>query len=119
MTINSMILGSTRSILTDPGFVIEVTPVGCDPADCKSLFLPGGMEIIRYPNGTAVSSIPSADPVLIVNNAPGYQVEFSSTDHQFDHTKDCKLFGLPFSSLFSCAAFVDNKLLTGERTPFL
>jgi hypothetical protein len=113
--INMMITGSTNSLLTDPNFVINVAPINCTSSDCKSLFLPGGMELVRYQNGSAIN-ITSApeDSILIVNNAPGFQVEYEPSDYVFNYSADCTMYGYAVSSFFSCLKFTGTNIISGE-----
>jgi hypothetical protein len=112
--INMMITGATNSILTDPGFVISVAPIACKSSDCKSLFLPGGMELVRS-NGVAINTtlFPN-ESVIIVNNAPGFQLEYESSDYKFNYTTDCTMFGYDVSSFFACLKFNGQNITAGE-----
>jgi hypothetical protein len=114
--VNMMILGMAHSILIDPTLVVGVSPLYCTGSDCTSLFLPGGLELVRRPDGsTLFTGQQLEEPVIIVHDAPGYQLEFSPTDFKFNFDTDCHNYGLPISSLYACIAFSDDKLLTGER----
>ncbi|CZR67500.1 uncharacterized protein PAC_17399 [Phialocephala subalpina] len=91
-SINMMILGTTRSILTDPTLAIPITPFQCTGTDCQSIFLPGGLGITRYlNNGSALSDagVPPAEGAVIIHDAPGYHMEFTSTNYAFNNSTDC------------------------------
>jgi hypothetical protein len=96
---------------------VPISPVKCNGPDCRSIFLPGGMQLVRLRDGSAISTHKSNSSVLVVNDAPGIQVEFSSSNHVFNRTTECTQFGLPFSSLYSCMAFVNNTIQSGMQDP--
>jgi hypothetical protein len=118
-SINMLIIGTTRSILTDPTLAIPIPPVQCTGADCQSIFLPGGLGLVRYnTNGSALTgnAVPSFDDAIILHDAPGYHMEFSSTNYTFNHSigGDCTLYGLPVSSIYSCIKYNDSTIYTGK-----
>lgn len=120
-----MLLSSTNGILTDPKFVLGVPPVSpsCKGVDCRSFFFPGGLELLLHRNGTTIfDGTQPGDQVLIVNDAPGYQIEFFSSDFTFDTSVDCQIYGLPVSALYACVASRNNTIFSGEsfwQPPFL
>lgn len=119
-SINMMIIGTTRSILTDPTFVTNVPPQHCKGSDCKSLFLPGGLELVRQLNGTALNfQVESPeDSVIIVNDAPGYQVEYAPSNYSFNHATDCTTTGFDVSSFYSCLVFTGDAIISGKSIDF-
>jgi hypothetical protein len=116
-SINTMLVSSTNSILTDPKFVASVAPVSsvCKGTDCKSLFYPGGLELVLKPDGSSLfkGNQPN-DPVIIVHDAPGYQIEFWSQNFTFNPSVDCHFYGLPVSALYACVASRNDTIFTGE-----
>jgi hypothetical protein len=115
-TINMMVAGTTRGIVTDPTLVIDVAPERCQGSDCTAIFLPGGLELVRQPNGSALdfSGQPQEDSAIIVHDAPGYQLEFSPSDYAFNHTTDCVMTGFAISSFYSCFVLTNDTLTTGK-----
>lgn len=109
-----MVTGAMNSILTDPGFVISVAPIACESSDCKTLFLPGGMELVRS-NGAAINTtlFPN-ESVIIVNNAPGFQLEYEPATYEFNYTTDCTMYGYDVSSFFACLKFNGHNITAGE-----
>ncbi|EXJ66950.1 uncharacterized protein A1O5_10145 [Cladophialophora psammophila CBS 110553] len=111
-----MLISSTNSILTDPKFVTSVAAIssGCRGPDCKSLFLPGGLELVLRADGTPLfDGKEPDDPVIIVHDAPGYQIEFSSQGFTFNTAVDCQVYGLPISALYACVAGRNNTIFSG------
>jgi hypothetical protein len=106
--LNYILLGMTENILTDPSMVVDVDPLYCE-SNCTSIFLPGGLELVRRPDAsTLYSKGHLEEPVIIVQNAPGYQLEFSPTNYAFNYNMDCNNYGTDWSSLYVCLAFDDN-----------
>ncbi|OAG34257.1 hypothetical protein AYO21_11604 [Fonsecaea monophora] len=115
-SINTMLISSTNSILTDPKFVVSVAPISpdCRGADCKSLFLPGGLELVLRADGTSLfDGNEPDDPVIIVHDAPGYQIEFSPQNYTFKTDVDCQIYGLPISALYACVAGRNDTIFSG------
>lgn len=114
--INMLILGTTRSILTDPTIAMPIAPVQCKGADCVSVFLPGGLGLVRNQGGTTLNStaVPTSDTAIVVNKAPGYHMEFTSTNYTFNQTLDCHQYGLPVSGLYSCIKYDNGTVYAGK-----
>lgn len=89
---------NTYSILGASNFVTGISPIQCSGSDCTSIFLPGGVELARLQDGNLNSTLLNgtalnASPVILINNAPGFQLEFSTiTDYKFAGS-DCATFG--------------------------
>jgi len=113
-----MLVSSTNSILTDPKFVAGVAPVSpvCSKGiDCKSLFFPGGLELVLKADGKSLfEGTQPNDPVIIVHDASGYQMDFSSQNFTFNHSTDCQVYGLPVSALYACVAGSNGTVFSGE-----
>jgi hypothetical protein len=78
------------------------------------------LELVRQPNGLPPSAPKSSEESgIIINDAQGYQLEFISADYTFNRTTDCRFYGFPVSGLFSCIAYVNNTILSGECTSFI
>ena len=93
-------IGYTVGFMTDPKFVTSVVPISCSGStDCISLFLPGGLDMVRLKNdplnATLFHGQYSQDySTIIVHDAPGFQVEFSSVDPGFSfNSTDCDIYG--------------------------
>ena len=91
---------NTFSILGASSFVAGVTPVGCNGEDCTSIFLPGGVELARLGNGGNLNATLlngtglNTAPAILINNAPGLQVEFTSLESDYAFAEsDCGTFG--------------------------
>jgi hypothetical protein len=115
--INTMLLSSTNGILTDPKFVVSVAPVSpaCEGIECKSLFFPGGLELVLKPDGSSLfTGTQPTDPVIIIHDAPGYQIEFWTQNFTFDTSVDCQVYGLPVSALYACVAGRDGTVFSGR-----
>ena len=105
-------------------FVIGMAPVSCSGDNCTSIFLPGGLLLARRTdeglNGTLLNlnaSLINTGQAIVLNNAPGYQMEFFPVDEgfSFNPTTDCATYGqLRGNGLHLCtgahnAAFVVGK----------
>lgn len=107
-------------LLANSQFVTGIEPVSCTGSDCTAIFLPGGLGTVRlqtsnlnvtFLNGT---NLPDSSAVII-NNAPGYQVEFFPIDpsYLFD-PHDCSIYGEEREDGFQvCVASENSSLLAG------
>lgn len=75
----------SMAFITDPRFVMKVAPINCTgDTDCLSILMPGGLESVRLYSAedsglTVFSPTFEGDyDVVVVNNAPSYQVEYNS-----------------------------------------
>jgi hypothetical protein len=98
--VNIFSIGYTVGFMTDPKFVTSVAPISCSGStDCISLFLPGGLDMVHLTNyqlnATLFDGQYSQDySTIIVHDAPGFQVEFSSVDPGFSfNSTDCGIYG--------------------------
>jgi hypothetical protein len=108
------------NFITDPRFVISIPPVSCTVKDCVSIFLPGGIDLVRQDNGDRNATLFSPElegdfDAVVINNAPGYQLEFTSiksVDPSFTFDRaDCKMYMQSIGDgVWICMA---------ERTPLL
>ena len=90
------------SFITDPRFVATIAPVTCSGKDCLSIFLPGGMDSVRYDDSTGLRTLFSGDfpgdyTTIVVNNAPGYHIEYAAItsidpEFVFDPDTDCTMY---------------------------
>lgn len=118
--------GYVASILSVPKFVAEANPLACSGPDCTSIFLPGGVEQMRFLNtnfsGTLLQGgfLNGADAITSYNT-PGYQLDFfPPTNFEFDLARDCTLYGVSSGQgLYMCVATDENQHLVigGESFP--
>ncbi|OBT90299.1 hypothetical protein VE02_03354 [Pseudogymnoascus sp. 03VT05] len=72
----------TYGFLTDPRFVANMEPINCKGDTCLSVFLPGKLHTVRVASVDKNSTLFKGElgdgkyESIIVNQAPGYQVEF-------------------------------------------
>jgi hypothetical protein len=105
-------MGYTLGFMTDPKFVTSIVPISCSGStNCTSLFLPGGLELVHLTtyqlNATLFDGQYSQDySTIIVNDAPGFQVEFSSVDPNLSfNSTDCGIYGNATSQgIYICMA---------------
>lgn len=100
--VNLLASSYTMGFITDPRFTTSIEPVICSGKDCVSIFLPGGIDTVRYDDNTDAKTLFSGDfpgdyTTIVVNNAPGYQIEYGSissvdNEFQFDPNADCKTY---------------------------
>jgi hypothetical protein len=86
------------SLLGVSQFVTAKPPVYCIQ-NCTSVFLPGGLEIVRAQVGNLNQTVLGGNDfgnsdTVVVNKAPGIGLEFWPPDDgfQFDRKKDCKTY---------------------------
>lgn len=112
---------NTYSILGASNFVTGVPPVRCSGSNCTSVFLPGGLELARLNDGNLNATLLNGTalnhaPVIMINNAPGFQVEFSPMDSDFAfNTSDCVTFGQQRGQgLYLCVGSRNSTLQAGR-----
>ena len=84
-----------------------------------SLFLPGGLDLVRIDNGNVTATLfDSAQPgdAVLINGAPGYQIEFSLVDPNFRFkSSDCDMYMKSLGDgLYLCAASNGTELVIGK-----
>jgi hypothetical protein len=108
--------------ITDPKFVTSVPPISCSSGpDCTSLFLPGGLELVRLQgqNGSGTlfgSNLPGDYTTIVIENAPGFHLEFSSlgTGFVFDPAV-CRLYGESINDgIYICLAKDGPTMVAGK-----
>jgi len=123
------ILATSYSIafITDPRFVAKVEPVHCSGPDCLSIFLPGGMDGVRFYTDEGSHTLFNGQfdgdyDTIIINDAPGYQIEYGSVgefDPSFQWSRnlidgDCALFLQSIDDgLYLCKKQVGDVMLLG------
>ncbi|KFY56117.1 hypothetical protein V497_06501 [Pseudogymnoascus sp. VKM F-4516 (FW-969)] len=113
----------TAGFLTDPRFVANMEPLHCNGDTCLSIFLPGGLHTVREANGDRNSTLFKGKlggqyESIIVNQAPGYQVEFYDLPSSYRFkSQDCKIYmneiGFAGYGLYVCIAADGSDLLSG------
>ena len=111
---------NTYSILGASNFVTGVAPVQCSGSKCTSVFLPGGVALARLNDGNLNATLLNGTalnhaPVIMINNAPGFQVEFSMIDPDFAfNASDCATFGQHRGQgLYLCVGSKNSTLQAG------
>ena len=116
----------TAGFLTDPRFVANLDPINCQGEDCLSIFLPGGLHTVRVRvnNGAKNATLFKGElggefESILVNQAPGYQVEFYGLPEGYRFkSEDCKMYldeiGFPNYGLYVCIAGHGADMLAGS-----
>lgn len=123
--INFYYLTFLYSLLSDNRFSLAVPSIACGGTGCVSFFLPGGAAIIKDQHDTnflfGEEDIDHSAAVL-VNRAPGYQMEFypAPAGWRFDVDADCAAFGqTEREGLYICLANSDTNIVVGKFAFFL
>jgi hypothetical protein len=112
------------SILGNGNFVTGIEPVACTGGDCVSVFLPGSLQLARrldHLNGTILNlnaTLFNNAAVVLVRNAPGYQLDFYPMEEGFvfDKSTECMTFGQTRGQgLFMCLASNDSTIVAGNN----
>ena len=109
-------------------FVIGMTPISCSGLNCTSAFLPGGLLLARRTaetlNGTLLNlnaSLLNTGQAILINNAPGYQLEFFPVDDgfSFNAETDCGTYGQSRGDgLHVCFGSNNSTLVVGKPIGF-
>jgi hypothetical protein len=106
------------SLMTDTARVTTIPPLICSTPPCLSYFLPGSMGlVILDPELPPIGKNNFSDATaFIVNDAPGYQIEFTpvTTQDLPLEGNDCKIYGIPGAALQICAKAVGSELIGGK-----
>ncbi|OBT75014.1 hypothetical protein VF21_06337 [Pseudogymnoascus sp. 05NY08] len=114
----------TYGFLTDPRFVANMEPINCKGDTCLSVFLPGGLHTVRVASGDKNSTLFKGElgdgkyESIIVNQAPGYQVEFYDLPDNYKFkNEECTIYmdeiGFSNYGLYVCIATYGSDLLSG------
>jgi len=114
----------TNAILGSSNLVTGVDPVSCSGSNCTSIFLPGGIFNARrveppgYPNlniSLLADNLLTTASAVIINSAPGYQVEFTPLDEDFTFFRNnCTMYGQTGSvGFYVCLASYNSSLMAG------
>jgi hypothetical protein len=91
----------------------------CSGPNCTAVFLPGGISAPRERTSILNESLfdggaLDAFPAILVQNAPGYQLEFSSTDFKFNEA-DCVTYGRDRGDgVYFCIGSNSSTILAGS-----
>ena len=94
----------------------EIEPWNCTGDYCTSVFLPGGLDLVRLRNGTPYTNVYEDIPVTVINDAPGYQLEFSAPqeDLMFDSESECTIHYEGFNGAISvCISIYGSLIIAG------
>lgn len=119
----------TYGFLTDPRFVANMEPINCKGDTCLSVFLPGGLHTVRVASGDRNSTLFKGElgggkyESIIVNQAPGYQVEFYDLPDNYKFkSEDCIIYmdeiGFSNYGLYVCIATHGPDLLSGSYSTY-
>ncbi|KAH8590351.1 hypothetical protein B0O99DRAFT_745271 [Bisporella sp. PMI_857] len=112
-------MGLGYSLLSDNRFSWPVQPILCSGPSCSSFFLPGGAAWIRdQDDGNMLFRSPKwgNKEAILVQNAPGYHVEFYPPPEgwSFDKASDCGSYGeTAEEGLYICLANYGTDLIAG------
>jgi hypothetical protein len=112
-----------KDILMDTTLVKIIAPVTCSGPNCTSFFLPGGLDLVRLAAGRSNATIfqnpqTSGRPTFIVNDAPGYHLEFFPIPEGFvfDHAKECVTYGgINKEAIYICVAARGTQIYAGKH----
>jgi hypothetical protein len=114
-----------NAILGASNFVTGIDPVSCSGSNCTAVFLPGGIQLTRrldVLNGTSLNlnaTVLDGAPAVLINDAPGYQVEFFpiEADFSFQPSTDCATFGeTRGQGLRLCVASNNSTIVAGTAS---
>ena len=81
-------------------YVVGVPPSTCNAygSDCTAVFLPGAIETARLQTGNLNSTLLNGtifqeESTILINNAPGYQLEFFPLNYYVFDPSECTIYG--------------------------
>jgi hypothetical protein len=115
-TITTLLWWYLPSILKDTSLTTQISPINCSSSSCVSYFMPGPISYIAYDR--TLPQLPnnfSDADVLVVNDAPGYQIEFVpvAADVQLS-LSDCRVYGMPYGAIGICLQAQEDGLVGGN-----
>ncbi len=124
--VSLFVTGYSMGFVTDPKFVTGLSPITCtNGPKCKSLFLPGGLDLVRFQgdneNATLFSTnLPGDYTTIVIENAPGFQLEFSSLSSGFVFNQSvCTLYGESiYNGIYICLAQDGPTMVAGQYNTF-
>jgi len=110
-----------KGMLMDVTLVKNIAPLICTGLVCTSIFLPGGLDLVRLINGGPNATIfqqptTGGQSTFIVSNAPGYHLEFFPIPMGwvFDEAKHCVTYvGSNNEAIRICIAAVGTQIYAG------
>ena len=108
---------SFPSILVDPKFVTSIPPHACRTSDCLSYFYPRGTgdrvnNSIWHPH-----AYPQANGIIL-NDAPGYQIEYGGLTSDSRGTLVCHTYGMSTFALQLCITKQEDEIVAGLYPTF-
>lgn len=106
-------------------YVVGVDPVSTDCGKgCSSIFLPGGVEMARLrTNGlnetlfAGQTTLADSD-MIVISDAPGYQLEFYQPQNYSFNASDCFVYGLDQGEpLHVCLGSENSTIFAGRISP--
>jgi len=103
-------------------YVVGVSPSTCQGygSDCTAVFLPGGIETARLQTGNLNSTLLNGtilqdSSAMLINNAPGYQLEFFPVGYYDFDPSECVVYGQEQNdSLKICLSSQGSTILAGS-----
>lgn len=107
----------------DVTLVKSIAPITCSGPDCTSIFLPGGLDLVRLANGGPNATIfqepkTSGPSTFIVDKAPGFHLEFFPipVGWVFNQTTDCATYeGSNSEAIHICVAARGTQIYAGKN----
>lgn len=103
--------------MTDQAVVTMIPPLTCTGSSCLSYFIPGPITVVKFDsNSPPIGKDNFSDATaFIVNDAPGYQIEYSPVTSEDPPLLeiDCQMYGMPFAALLICVKQVGNSMIGG------
>ena len=105
------------SVMTNSAILTSTPPLTCSDPACFSCFLPGGMGIVEFDTNlpTIGKDNFSDATAFVVNDAPGFQIEYSPIDGDLVlEEDDCRVYGTDTVALQICVKQTASGLVGGK-----
>ena len=108
-----VVLSAWTFILDNPALAIPVPPYQCTSNDCMSFFYPGSTGLVVNGSVWEKGAYPEAN-AIVLNNAPGYQLEFTSlTNVPPDATAVCHRYATSSIGIQLCIQTDGSDIIAG------
>jgi hypothetical protein len=104
----------TLGFLADRTSVVSISSSTCKTSDCVSYILTGGLYKTVPDPSNITTTESNGGTIYVVENAPGYQLDFSEGSKDLFQWSDCRIYPVETTAIAFCLRNSDDHLYAGE-----